>query len=92
MIPEYHHDALIYAEHVVRYLFASRFVRGRRVLDLGSGVGYGSDMLKSAGATEVIGIDRSREAVAYGLEHHAHFAPDYLMADAELLARHGLEA
>ena len=85
MIPEFHHDALIYAEHVVRYLFASRFVRGRRVLDLGSGVGYGSDMLKSAGATEVIGIDRSREAVAYGLEHHAHFAPDYLMADAESL-------
>jgi len=85
MIPEYHHDALIYAEHVVRYLFASRFVRGRRVLDLGSGVGYGSDMLKSAGATEVIGIDRSREAVEYGLEHHAHFAPDYLMADAESL-------
>ncbi len=85
MIPEFHHDALIYAEHVVRYLFASRLVRGKRVLDVGSGVGYGSNMLKGAGAAKVIGLDRSREAIAYGLDRHAALHPDYLVADAESL-------
>ena len=85
MIPEFHHDALMYAEHVVRYLFACRFVRGKRVLDLASGVGYGSDMLRAAGAVQVIGLDRSKEAVVYGREHHAAFQPDYLLADAESL-------
>jgi len=83
MIPELHHDGLIYAEHLVRYIFASGLVRGKRVLDLGCGVGYGTNMLKSAGATEVVGIDRSIEAITYGRERHADFQPDYLLADAE---------
>jgi SAM-dependent methyltransferase len=60
-------------------------VRGKRVLDVGSGVGYGSDMLKGAGAAKVIGLDRSREAIAYGLDRHAALHPDYLVADAESL-------
>jgi len=91
MIPEFHHDALIYAEHLVRYNFASGLVRGKRVLDLGCGVGYGTDMLKSAGATEVVGIDRSIEAITYGRERHADFQPDYLLADAESLPLRDLQ-
>jgi len=82
MIPEFHHDAVVYAEHMVRYLFASRFVAGKTVLDVASGVGYGSDMLKAAGAAQVIGVDRSSEAVAYGATHHATSQPDYLLASA----------
>ncbi len=85
MIPEFHHDAVVYAEHMVRYLFASRFVEGKTVLDVASGVGYGSDMLKAAGAAQVIGVDRSSDAVAYGATHHATSQPDYLIASAEEL-------
>ena len=82
MIPEFHHDAVVYAEHMVRYLFASRFVAGKTVLDVASGVGYGSDMLKAAGAAQVIGIDRSTEAITYGQEHHSALGSEYLLADA----------
>ena len=32
MIPEFHHYAVVYAEHMVRYLFASRFVAGKTLL------------------------------------------------------------
>ena len=32
----------LWAEHMARYAFAARFARGRRVLDLGCGTGYGT--------------------------------------------------
>ncbi|HET9476074.1 MAG TPA: methyltransferase domain-containing protein [Dehalococcoidia bacterium] len=85
MVPDIHHDAVVYAEHIVRYLFASRLVEGKQVLDVASGSGYGSDILKAAGASQVIGLDRSEEAVRYGAVRHASTKPDYLTADAEHL-------
>ncbi len=85
MIPDFHHDAVVYAEHMVRYIFASRFVRGKRVLDVASGVGYGSNLLKAAGADQIVGIDYSEQAVRYGAARHAGAGPDYVLADAECL-------
>lgn len=52
-------------DHVERYRFAAQFVPGKRVLDLACGTGYGSRMLAGAGAKEVIGVDISKEVVAY---------------------------
>jgi SAM-dependent methyltransferase len=54
---------LIEAEHLARYRWASACVAGLRVLDAGCGVGYGSLLLRAAGATHVTGVDLSREAV-----------------------------
>ena len=85
MIPDLHHEAVIYAEHIVRYLFAARFVKGKRVLDVASGVGYGADLLRSAGATEVVALDRSAEAVGYGKRRHSEFRPTYVLGDGESL-------
>ena len=61
MVPE-SADLLTFWEHVYRYAFASRFVKGKRVLDIACGEGYGSAALQKAGASSVIGIDVS-EAV-----------------------------
>ncbi len=85
MIPALDHEGLIYAEHIVRYLFATRFVGGKRVLDMASGVGYGADLLRSAGAAEVVALDRSPGAVRYGEKHHSEFRPAYVLGDAESL-------
>lgn len=85
MIPGLHHEAVVYAEHIVRYLFATRFVAGKQVLDVASGVGYGADLLRSAGATEVVALDRSPEAVKYGKKHHSKFRPAYVLGDVESL-------
>jgi ubiquinone/menaquinone biosynthesis C-methylase UbiE len=49
-------------EHVYRYRFAARFVRGRRALDIACGEGYGTASLAAAGAASVVGIDASPEA------------------------------
>ncbi len=59
------HEGLIgHAEHLTRYLAAVDACRGKVVLDIASGTGYGSFELAKA-AERVIGVDISEDAVAY---------------------------
>src|SRR5262249_50988888 len=58
---------------VARYRFAKDFVRGKRVLDIACGEGYGAAALARAGAASTIGIDCSPEVCdharrKYGLD------------------------
>ena len=46
----------------MRYRFAAGFARGRRVLDAACGTGYGSRLMKDAGARQVTSIDLSADA------------------------------
>jgi SAM-dependent methyltransferase len=55
---------LIEAEHQARYRLAVDLVPGRRVLDAGCGVGWGSELLRLSGAMSVVGVDISEEALA----------------------------
>jgi SAM-dependent methyltransferase len=64
MVPETS-GAATFWEHIYRYRFATRFVPGRRVLDIACGEGYGSAALLRAGAASVIGIDLSEEACGH---------------------------
>ncbi len=74
----------LWAEHVARYAFASRFSGRRRVLDAGCGTGYGSvEMAHSAGS--VVGIDVSCEAIDYAKNHSPESNVRYLRASAALL-------
>ncbi|ANN79915.1 glycosyltransferase [Bordetella flabilis] len=49
-------------EHFHRYILASKFVVGKRVLDIASGEGYGSSVMADV-AGSVVGVDISQEAV-----------------------------
>ena len=62
-VPGDSHGELIETEHLARYWWASQLAPGRRVLDAGCGVGYGTAMLARAGATEAVGVDVAPEAV-----------------------------
>jgi ubiquinone/menaquinone biosynthesis C-methylase UbiE len=71
MVPEAA-DLSTFWEHVFRYAFACKRVKGRRVLDIASGEGYGTHALSKA-AKSVIGVDISPEAIEharkkYGLD------------------------
>lgn len=76
-------DTNTFWEHVYRYAFAARFVRGQRVLDVACGTGYGSAALLAAGARSVIGVDISAESCAYAAKT---FGVDARVGDAEALA------
>ncbi len=58
------------AEHLARYKHVLEAVRGRNVLDLGCGAGYGAAAMADV-AKLVCGIDRRLEAVQYARQHHA---------------------
>jgi SAM-dependent methyltransferase len=69
MVPE-SADALTYWEHVWRYRFACAYVRGKDVVDVACGEGYGTHGIRLAGARSVIGIDISAEAVEHARTAH----------------------
>ena len=62
-------DTDLWNEHFSRYAFASRFVAGKRVLDLGCGSGYGSAELART-AESVVGVDVSPDAIGYARAHY----------------------
>lgn len=76
----------IVRDHLERYRFAARFVRGARVLDVACGTGYGSEVLGRGGATRVVGVDISPETIAYGATHYASRRVGFLVGDATSLA------
>jgi SAM-dependent methyltransferase len=58
------------------------------VLDIGCGTGYGTAHLRRAGATEALGIDRDRKALAYARARYIMPGLQFLIADAQELPLH----
>jgi 2-polyprenyl-3-methyl-5-hydroxy-6-metoxy-1,4-benzoquinol methylase len=69
-VPSQARGQLMEAEHLARYWWVSGLAAGRRVLDAGCGVGYGTAMLAAADAAEAIGIDIAQEAVTAASASH----------------------
>ncbi|MGB8854720.1 MAG: methyltransferase domain-containing protein [Pirellulales bacterium] len=74
------------APHLARYLFAAERVGGRRVLDLGSGAGYGAAVLRTAGAAAVLGVDADATAVARAQARHGGEEVSFTVGDCQELA------
>jgi 2-polyprenyl-3-methyl-5-hydroxy-6-metoxy-1,4-benzoquinol methylase len=88
MVPEISGGSTFW-EHVYRYAFACRFVKGKRVLDVACGEGYGLAALQKAGAARVIGLDISEPVcqharTKYGLDVRVATAEQIPLADASM--------
>jgi 2-polyprenyl-3-methyl-5-hydroxy-6-metoxy-1,4-benzoquinol methylase len=81
MVPEAA-ESMIFWEHIYRYRFAVPYVKGKKVLDIACGEGYGSHALKAAGAASVIGVDVSEEACQHA---RAKYGVDARQGDAEAI-------
>ena len=57
-------DMSLYIPHIKRYLLASAFCEGKRVLDAGCGTGYGSKLLANTAAV-VDAVDIAEDALAF---------------------------
>jgi SAM-dependent methyltransferase len=64
------HPAEILQQHAARYMFAARYCVGKQVLDVASGLGYGTDYLRRQGA-DVIGLEIDIAAVQYSQYHYS---------------------
>ena len=76
------YNAMYAAEHVVRYYCVSGLCRGKRVLDVACGEGYGSSLLATWGAAEVVGVDVSAEAIDAARQVFAKPNIKFLQGDA----------
>lgn len=65
-----------------RYNFVREFVPGKAVLDIACGSGYGTRMMKDAGATSAVGLDLSDEAVVFAKTHYGTEGLEFHQGDA----------
>ena len=79
MVPE-KAEPEVYWEHIYRYRFAVPFVKGKRVLDIACGEGYGTAAIQQAGAASVIGVDISEETCRHAQQK---YGVDARVGDAE---------
>ena len=52
-------------EHFERYMFASKRVKEKKVLDIACGVGYGCEIYSESGAKHVVGVDILKSNIEY---------------------------
>jgi SAM-dependent methyltransferase len=79
------YDGLEASVHLARYALVRDYCRGRKVLDVACGEGYGSRLMHDWGAKEVVGVDVSEEAVKNAQANFAVANLRYLAGDAERL-------
>ncbi len=73
-------DHFVYYAHLSIYRFALPFCTGRRVLDAGSGVGYGAAYLARHGAS-VLALDAGADAVTHARRRYAGDAVTFEVAN-----------
>ncbi|MCX5804133.1 MAG: methyltransferase domain-containing protein [Proteobacteria bacterium] len=71
----------IWLDHVARYQCASRYVKGKAVLDIACGTGYGSKILYEGGGSTVLGIDISNKAIDFALSTYKDERLDFTVGD-----------
>lgn len=71
-------------EHLHRYMLAREFCRGRDVLDVAAGEGYGSALIAQV-ATSVVGVEVDDDAVAHAAANYAAGQLRFLQGDARTM-------
>lgn len=84
---EMEYDSMVAAEHMARYLSLRKACKGKRVLDVACGEGYGSFLMKNWGASDVVGIDLSGHAIENACKRFSTPGVTFLVGDACRLDR-----
>ena len=76
------HYGWLMRDHIARYHFALEYCRGKRVLDVATGTGYGASILRKHGAAEVVAVDREQGALDYAAGRYGTDGLRWLNGDA----------
>uniref|UniRef100_I2Q7S1 Methylase involved in ubiquinone/menaquinone biosynthesis n=1 Tax=Desulfovibrio sp. U5L TaxID=596152 RepID=I2Q7S1_9BACT len=79
LLPTWQHVCVV--EHLHRYAVAASFATGKRVLDIASGEGYGSNLLANV-AERVLGVDRSLAAAVNACHKYGRANVQFVQGDA----------
>lgn len=80
LVRPYH--AAMHLGHMAGYRVALQYSYGRRVLDMGCGLGYGTFFLARYGAKQIVGLDLSQEGLLYAGQVYHHPRLKYLTVNA----------
>jgi SAM-dependent methyltransferase len=69
-----HFGGRLRAEHLARYRWAVAMVGDKTVLDVACGTGYGSRLLREAGARSVVAVDIALDALRFARERYGVWA------------------
>ncbi|KAB7690406.1 methyltransferase domain-containing protein [Plesiomonas shigelloides] len=72
--------------HCARYANILPLVKNKTVLDIACGEGYGSALLKKAGAKRVVAVDISSESIEQARKIFGQYGVEYLVGDATRVA------
>jgi O-antigen biosynthesis protein len=70
-------------DHTARYEFSLDYIKGKTVLDIACGTGYGAKLIKDAGALEVVGVDIDKAAIDYAVENFSAAGVTFICASAD---------
>jgi len=82
MVPEIHEGLLIYSEHYIRYIAGQELVKGKTVLDIASGSGYGTKILAET-AKKVYGVEIDKKSVEYAQNKYGASNIEFKVGDGE---------
>jgi len=82
MVPAFHKGALVYGEHITRYEAVADLVKGKIILDIASGSGYGSYIM-GGHAKKVFGVDIDEDSVKYATRNYKRPNIEYRQGSAE---------
>jgi len=74
-------------DHAARYLYAAQFVKGRSVLDAGTGPGYGAAILREAGALYVQAVDVDEPTIVEAAARYPIPRIEFMVDDCEKLEK-----
>ena len=77
-------SSALFARHVAAYKFLPQYCRGKRVIDIGCGDGYGANLL-SKYASEVVGIDMDEATILHARQQYTKKNITFAVGDAESL-------
>ncbi len=81
MIPAHHKGNIIYGEHMGRYYTVLELIKGKIVLDVASGSGYGTNLIAQY-AKKVYGVDNNQDAIEYSKAKYGARNIEFLLGEA----------
>lgn len=80
---------ILWQQHINRYAFVLSYVLSKVVLDVACGTGYGTELISKM-ADLVVGVDVSRDALTYAMNHYGKtHNTGFVLADAHNLPFQG---
>src|SRR5690242_21131023 len=70
-----------HGDHLQRYHFFEQHYKGKSVLDMACGTGYGSDIILAHGAANVTGVDIADEAIGFARSHYKDPRLQFVQSD-----------